>query len=187
MNADIKRLLKNWHNEINILIQAHYETAIKKKRMNYVVGIPLIMLEIIIASYMIFTITQDPSIKLKMIVGALVILAAILAALQTFLKYSEQAEDHRNAQARFRNLMISIDQVLALPPKEEHALVEWCDKFRERWNEVSIDAPVISKRLLKAKQITNQLEGQIVNNEQSTVKEAVVEEKPVFVGESDSI
>ncbi len=156
MNAQIKQLLGSWHEEINILMQAHYDMAIRKKRMNYVVGIPLIMLEILIASYMIFSISNNPSFQLKMIVGALVILAAILAALQTFLKYSEQAEDHRNAHARFRNLMVAIDQTQALPPRDDHALSEWCDKFRERWGEVSLDAPVIPKRLIKAKEKAQQ-------------------------------
>lgn len=173
MNAELKQLLWSWHNEINALMQAHYDMAIRKKRMNYLVGIPLIMLEILIASYMIFTISNEPTIKLKMIVGSFVILTAILAALQTFLKYSEQSEDHRNAQARFRNLMVSIDQVLALPPKDDHGLAEWCDKFRERWSEISIDAPVLSKRLLKSKKITEPMGGNqtIYNNSQTTQPE----------------
>ena len=154
MNVELKQLLYSWHNEINVLMQAHYDMAIRKKRMNYVVGVPLILLEILIASYIIFTISNEPAFKLKMIVCSLVILAAILAALQTFLEYSEQSEDHRNAHARYRNLMIAIDQMLALPSKDDRLLEEWCDKFRERWGEVTIDAPAISKRVLKAQKIT---------------------------------
>jgi hypothetical protein len=69
-----------------------------------------------------------------------------LASLQTFLKYSEQAGNHRNASTRFQTLFNEIDQLLVIPPKDAAALGEWCNKLRERWDALNLDAPSIARK-----------------------------------------
>jgi hypothetical protein len=44
-----------------------------------------------------------------MMFGLLALLASILAALQTFLKYSAQAENYRNASARYQSFFNAIE------------------------------------------------------------------------------
>ena len=73
---------------------------------------------------------------------------AILASLQTFLKYSEQAGNHRKASTHYQALFNEIDQRHVIPPKDEAALREWCNKLRERRGVVFGDNPALMQLIL---------------------------------------
>ncbi|MGR9014614.1 MAG: SLATT domain-containing protein [Gammaproteobacteria bacterium] len=143
MKIEQKQLLKSWRDELGVMMRTHYVLSTKVRLLNYVLGVPCIIIAMLIASYIFFTINQEVVFWVKMLFGLLTLLMAILASLQTFLKYSEQAENHRNASARYQALFNGIDQLLAIPPKDETALGEWCDKLRERWDELNLEAPNI--------------------------------------------
>jgi uncharacterized membrane protein len=141
MKTEQKQLLKAWREELGEQMRTHYSLSAKIRLLNYVLGVPTIVISILVASYIFFTINQDAGFWVKMLFGLLSLLMAILASLQTFLKYSAQAENHRNASARYQALFNGIDQLLVIPPKDEASLGEWCDKLRERWDELSLEAP----------------------------------------------
>jgi uncharacterized membrane protein len=147
MKADQRILFKSWRDELGAMMRTHYLLSAKIRRLNYFLGIPTIAMTMAIACYVFFTINQDVGFWVKMIVGMLALLVAILSSLQTFLKYSEQAENHRNASARYQALFNALDQALAIPPKDETALREWCDKLRERWDELNLESPTVPRRL----------------------------------------
>ncbi|MGR8933777.1 MAG: DUF4231 domain-containing protein [Gammaproteobacteria bacterium] len=147
MKADQRTLLKCWREELGMMMRTHYQLSTKIRRLNYLLGIPAIVMTMLIATYIFFTINRDVGFWIKMIAGLLALLVAILSSLQTFLKYSEQAENHRNASARYQALFNALDQALAIPPKDENALGEWCDKLRERWDELNLEAPTVPRRL----------------------------------------
>ncbi|MGR9087779.1 MAG: SLATT domain-containing protein [Gammaproteobacteria bacterium] len=148
MKTDQRTLLKSWRDELKVMMRTHYLLSTRIRRLNYFLGVPAIVMTMLIASYVFFTINQDPGFWVKMLAGLIALLATILSSLQTFLKYSEQAENHRNASARYQALFNAIDQAMAFPPKDENALGEWCDKLRERWDELNLEAPTISRRLV---------------------------------------
>ena len=141
MKSDQKLLLQSWRKDLNILMRSHYKNSVKIRRMNYWLGVPIILISMVVASYIFFTINHNPGFWVKMMAGLLLLLSAILAALETFLKYSEQAENHRNASSRYQSLHHAVDQLMAFPPKDETALVVWCDKLRDRWDELNLEAP----------------------------------------------
>lgn len=147
MKTDQRTLLKTWRDEIKVMTGTHYQLSTKIRRLNYFLGVPAILMTMLIASYVFFTINQDPGFWIKMLVGLIALLVTILTSLQTFLKYSEQAENHRNASARYQALLNALDQALAIPPKDETALGDWCDKLRERWDELNLEAPTVSRKL----------------------------------------
>lgn len=145
MKTEQKSLLQSWRHELSILMRAHYSRSIIIRRMNYILGVPVIFISMAVASYIFFTINHNPSFWVKMIAGMLLLLSAILTSLQTFLKYSEQAENHRNASARYQSLHNAVDQRLAFAPKDERSLVDWCDKLRDRWDELNLEVPNVAK------------------------------------------
>ncbi|MGR8980529.1 MAG: SLATT domain-containing protein [Gammaproteobacteria bacterium] len=146
MKIEQKQLLKAWREELGAMMRTHYALSYRIRLLNYVLGVPTIVIAMLVASYIFFTINQPVEIWVKMLFGLLSLLMAILASLQTFLKYSEQAESHRNASARYQALFNGIDQLMAIPPKDEAALGEWCDKLRERWDELSLEAPNVASK-----------------------------------------
>lgn len=145
MKTEQKSLLQSWRHELNILMRAHYSRSVIIRRMNYILGVPVIFISMAVASYIFFTINHNPNFWVKMIAGMLLLLCAILTSLQTFLKYSEQAENHRNASARYQSLHNAVDQRLAFAPKDERTLVDWCDKLRDRWDELNLEVPNVAK------------------------------------------
>ncbi|MBN2702453.1 MAG: SLATT domain-containing protein [Methylothermaceae bacterium] len=145
MKAEQKSLLQSWRDELRVLFQAHYARSIAIRRLNYLLGVPVILIAMLVASYIFFTINHNPGFWVKMIAGMLLLLCAILASLQTFLKYSEQAENHRNAGTRYQSLHHSIDQLMVFSPDNETELSAWCDKLRERWDELNLEVPNVNK------------------------------------------
>lgn len=146
MKIEQKQLLKAWRDELGSMMPMHYALSAKIRLMNYVLGVPIIIIAMLVASYIFFTINQETAFWVKMLFGLLTLLIAILASLQTFLKYSEQAGNHRNASVRYQALFNGIDQLLVIPPKDDAALGEWCDKLRERWDALNLEAPSIARR-----------------------------------------
>ncbi|WP_367025486.1 DUF4231 domain-containing protein [Methylococcus sp. ANG] len=147
MKPDQRVLLKSWRDEIGTMMATHHQLSTKIRRLNYLLGIPTIVMAMLIAIYVFITVNRDPDLWIRMLVGLIALLVAILSSLQTFLKYSEQAENHRNASARYQALFNALDQSLVIPPKDETALGEWCNKLRERWDELNLEAPTVPNRL----------------------------------------
>jgi hypothetical protein len=146
MKIEQKHLLKSWRDDLGHMMRTQYLLSAKIRLLNYILGIPTIIIAMLVASYIFFTINQDVGFWVKMLFGLLSLLMAILASLQTFLKYSVQAENHRNASARYQALYKGIDQLIVIPPKDEASLGEWCDKLRERWDELNLEAPSIARK-----------------------------------------
>ena len=146
MKTEQKQLLKIWRDDLGALMRTHYALSARIRLMNYILGVPTIVIAIFIASYIFFTINQEAGFWIKMLFGLLALLMAILASLQTFLKYSLQAESHRNASARYQALFNEIDQLLVIPPRDDTALGEWCDKLRERWDALNLEAPSVARK-----------------------------------------
>lgn len=64
-------------------------------------GIPVVITTTIVGTSIFASLSADPAIGWKILVGLISIVAAILSALQTFFNYSEIAEKHRVAGARY--------------------------------------------------------------------------------------
>ena len=76
-------------------------------------------------------------------------LGAILAALQTYLRYSERAEKHRIAAAKFAALHKEVDQLLVIPLGDEKTLSDSMSSIRTRWDEISEGSPTIPESIWK--------------------------------------
>ena len=71
------------------------------------------------------------------------------------LRFRSQKEKHelshlyeakiKNMGSRYQSLHHAVDQLMAFPPKDEAALVVWCDKLRDRWDELNLEAPNVSR------------------------------------------
>lgn len=146
MKAEQRYLLKAWRDELGAMMRTHYDLSTRIRHLNYLLGVPAILIAMIVASYVFFTMAGEPAFWVKMLMGLVALSLAILTSLQTFLKYAEQAANHRNASARYQALFNGIDQLLAIPPKDDVALSEWCDKLRERWDELNLEAPVVPRK-----------------------------------------
>ena len=150
MNDKQIELLNNWYRRIRIAQRGHYEDASRLKRRNVLFGIPVVVLAAAVGTGVLASLgKENPSEALRIILGCVSILAAALASLQTFLNYSEQASKHLKAATELSSLKKEIEEKLAISSDEAEGLNDFIKAVRTRWNAITNEAPIISKKVFE--------------------------------------
>jgi hypothetical protein len=137
-------LLEKWRQRTQKIQRAHYRSASRLERLNLWLGIPVIVLNTMIGGG-IFAIMEeqlDIQAVLKIVIAIFSITAAILAALQTFLRPVERAERYRQFAFQFGVMQREIEryQSFGLPSGQEPAA--FFEAMDKRWNELAKDSPL---------------------------------------------
>lgn len=155
----VQKTLEDWHHGLRIFHRAHARAASLFNRRNVALGIPTVILTAV-AGTTVFTTTATTPEWVSIATGIMSLTAAVLAALQTFLRYSELAEKHRAAAQSYGTLRREVEEVLAGltsdPPVPLPA--DFLRSLRERWTAVDNAAPdlpqnvydTVEKQLKKA-------------------------------------
>jgi len=140
----VSELLMDWHNRVYAAQSAHYAAAQLFRRLNYLVGIPAIVSSSIVGTA-IFSGLEKNSPRASLVAGTS-ILAAVLAGLQTFLRFSERAAHHATAADWFSAIRRDIEEILHLPKEYRGKAKESLDKVRKEMNRAAQDSPELSVR-----------------------------------------
>ena len=142
---EVHALLKDWRNRAAAASEAHYVLATRLRRHNLWLGIPVVIFSTVVGTSVFATISEERvATELSVVVGLISVAAAVLAALQTFLRFPERAEKHVTAADWYAALRRDIDQALALPAtKPQDAL----DRFRKEMSKVGQSSPEIPVEL----------------------------------------
>ena len=76
---------------------AHYEMAAILRRRHWRLGVPVIITTTIVSTAIFTTLTKDTAIGWRVATGLISVVAAVLAALQTFFGFADQAQRHVEA------------------------------------------------------------------------------------------
>lgn len=151
---NIEALLIKWQHRFHKSEKAHYRSATSCRVFNYLLGIPLVIITVIVASD-IFGLLEKVAqgqypwnMGAKMgleaeLVAVLSVLAPVLAALQTFLRFPERAEQHRNAAVKFGILKKELEKQIVLPPSTIEGLEEVLTNIIERNAQALAESPSI--------------------------------------------
>src|SRR4051812_10567533 len=113
MLTDIVEKAEQFQNYSIKKCNAHYLAAEINGRKNRWLGIPVTALTAVVATSIFGTLSQKETIIwLSILTGGLSVVAAILSSLQTFLRYSEIAQDHRIAAVAYESMRRSLDLFL---------------------------------------------------------------------------
>jgi hypothetical protein len=140
---DAQRTLDQWHTGLRIFHRAHSRAATYYERKNILLGLPAVILTAIAGTTVFASLASSPEPWLKILIGIMSLAAAVLAALQTFLKYSERAERHKAAAQSYGMLRREYEEMLVeaaksgSPPPPDGFL----KSFRERWDAVDKQSP----------------------------------------------
>jgi hypothetical protein len=143
-SPQVSELLLDWHNRVYAAQSAHYAAAQLFRRLNYLVGIPAVISASIVGTAIFAGLKEDSSRAL--LVACISILAAVLAGLQTFLRFSERAANHATAADWFSAVRRDIEEILHLPEHCRGQARDCLDKVRKEMNRVSQDSPELSVR-----------------------------------------
>jgi hypothetical protein len=146
-DAQVAHLLEDWHKRAYAAQAAHYASADLFRLLNYCVGVPAVVFASIVGTAIFADLANDRPRAL--VVGTVSILAAVLAALQTFLRFSERAAQHATAADWYSAIRRGIEQTLHLPIESRGRAKECLDEIRKEMNRVTQDSPELSIRLWK--------------------------------------
>lgn len=136
--ATAGQILDDWYERVAVTQRAHYLSSDHFGGRKYWLGIPTIVLSTLVGTSVFATVQQQPETWVQIAVGLASVASALLASLQTFLGYTERAERHRVAGAKYGALGRELEQLRAGamdPSPEEISAV------RKRLDELAVESP----------------------------------------------
>jgi hypothetical protein len=146
---NVLALLRDWESRATSSSEAHYAHATRLSKSNIRFGVPVVALTTFVGTSVFATLQEHVNIGLRVVVGLLSVLAAVLASLQTFLRFGERAEKHRAAAERWASVRREIDEMLALHPTylaSRGDPKEYLDALRRKMDEISQQSPEMGEQ-----------------------------------------
>lgn len=155
-------LLRHWRFRVHRVQTGHYNAGRRYDRLHLLLGIPAIVVSAVVGTAVFASLaaTED-HVVITIVVGFLSLAAAVLASLQTFLKYSELAERHKLAGARFADLKHKIELIAVFQPLDSEALRAQLVEVEQRWETVREESPNIPAKIWNQIEKTMTLERDI--------------------------
>jgi hypothetical protein len=144
---DVEYLLQSWHRRVAAAEAGHRLMAERMRRRYLMLGVPIIVLTTVVGTS-VFASLQNAKVPttVRIVVGSISIIAAVLSSLQTFLRYGMRSEGHRIATIRYETLRRDISELLALPRQARPDPVRQLDSVRQRLDRYAKESPTIDER-----------------------------------------
>lgn len=132
-----KDVLNDWYERVRVTQLAHYGSAEHFGQRKFALGIPAVILSALVGTTVFATLQKQPELWLQIIVGLASVAAALLTSLQTFLGYSERAEKHRIAGAKYGALGRELEVLRALDTID----ISVINDLKKRLDELAQESP----------------------------------------------
>jgi hypothetical protein len=143
-----EKLLERWHTTLLAFNGGHFVAAARCEHRNLYLGVPTTLLATVTGTSIFATLTISPQVWAKILVGLLSLTAAVLASQQTFLRYGERAQVHKNAGQKFGALRREIEETYVCHSNTDEALPqEFFTSIRTRWDQVSEESPPLPQKI----------------------------------------
>ena len=140
----VRHLLEDWRDRADVTSNNHFARANRLSSIDLALGIPVVVLTTVVGTSVFATLQETLNTRIRIIGGVLIVLAAVLASLHTWLHLGEQVEKNRAAAESWSAIRTEITEMLALHPA--HAATrgdpkEYLDGLRARIDEVAAESP----------------------------------------------
>jgi len=143
--ADQEETLKGWLFHSHKSRQRHDWAARRFERQRlWIGGLAATLAAVVGASVFVALQKETGSNTLKVVVGMVSVISAVLAGLTTFLNLSERVEKHRLAGVRYKAMIREIESLLA---QEAEQATETIDDVRQRLDKLEETAPVVPENI----------------------------------------
>jgi hypothetical protein len=144
--AQTEALLQDWRRRVYAAQSAYYEEAERLGRRHYLLGIPVVVVTTLVGTTLFAADPKNPLIPMW-VSGGLSALAAILAALQTFLRDAESAAARGLAADWYAAIRRDIEQLQALPREMRGNARDQLSSIRKEMNKAGQKAPELPESL----------------------------------------
>ena len=143
-------LLRDWQARARRSSEEHYALATSLARSNIRFGIPVVALTTLVGTTVFASLQRsDVNTGFRIAVGMISVLAAVLASLQTFLRFGERAEKHRAAAERWASIRREIDTRLALNTRANLGSLNdpqpILDRIRDKMDQTAQQSPELGE------------------------------------------
>jgi len=142
-------LLREWNDRAGATAETHYAISARLSRLNVRLGIPVVVLTTFVGTSVFATLERHVDLSWKILIGTVSVLAAVLASLQTFLRFAERAEKHRAAAEEWSSIRREISEMLALHPDylaTRGDPKDYLDRLRRRMDRIAAQSPEMGDR-----------------------------------------
>lgn len=146
--------LSKWRMGVAQCRQRHYETARYFSKWNYILGTTIIIFSTLAGTFAFISLENQVQFEIKFMVGCISVLAAVLAAVQTFFHLSENAEKHKLTSTQFGTIRRKIEQILANPPAEKDVAKKLLEELDVQIEKLEIGSPLIPNHIEKRTVLT---------------------------------
>ena len=143
-NADVEALLEDWRRRVYAAQSAHYASADRFRMLNYIVGVPAVIFSSVVGTALFAGLEKDS--PRTWLIASTSILAAVLGALQTFLRFAERATLHATAADWYSAIRRDIEEILHLSVEDRGTPKDCLDEVRKEMNRAAQDSPELSAR-----------------------------------------
>ena len=143
----IEDLLAEWLRRVKQSNAFHRDAERYYGRLNNRLGVAVVALSTLIGAFLFFTLEWELGYWARVAILAAGMLAAVLALLQTFLKYGERMERHRLAGAAFAAISRSMELTQAGIQKGQPLSEAQLEEFRAAMDQASREAPALCARV----------------------------------------
>jgi uncharacterized protein YqhQ len=119
----------------------HFNAADRKEKLHYRIGVPLIIINILTGSILLFVLTDGTTSWLRYLPIALALVAALLSGFQTYLNLQKKVEGHRRVGNRYLAVMKRCDRLQGYIA--DSAISD--DQIINRIEEISLEVEEINK------------------------------------------
>lgn len=158
-----EQLLRRWHKFALGQYWKHLESAKYCNTVDKWLGIPAVGATAVTGTALFITFEQDSgcdgNVIIQLLLGVVIIMAALLSAIQQFLRLSELAEKHRNSSGRYQNFANSIESELVMPRDQRLNGKIFLKQAQKRLGELLDICPEVPDRIEKKyKKVQNKSE-----------------------------
>src|SRR5919204_3348322 len=141
--------LRDWERRAAAAAEVHFQTAEYLSRWNIFLGVPVVTLSAIVGTATFATLAHDVNVGIRVAAGTLSVIAAVLASIQTFLRFGARAEQHRVAAERWSAIRREIEKALALHAAQVGDPTQLLDDIKARMDEAAEKSPAMPDRRWK--------------------------------------
>jgi hypothetical protein len=144
----LERLLDEWRQRAWAAQIAHYRIASRLRTYNVWLGLPVVIFTTAVGTSIFATLNESKlDIELRIVVGAVAVLAAVLAGVQTFFNFAQRADQHVLAADWYASIRRKIEQQLGTPREGRADAKRFVDEVRRDMNTVGSQFPEIGEHV----------------------------------------
>jgi hypothetical protein len=145
--SSVEHLLQQWHDRAHAREITNFGAANSYRTRHMCLGGALVALSALMATAAGKSMTASASAVVKIVADLVVVAIPVLAGLQTFLRFGEQAEKHRTIAAKYGSIKREIEELLALDTHARGDQKKAVDGIRSRLDTVEAEEPQIPRKL----------------------------------------